>query len=153
MNIRNWNFNLFNVVSGAALVVLAMTISTQLASGQPQPLSFEQLHAITGGGDCETCTVRTTTCKTANLTTCKKETPTSQKYSKVVWTGQDEKHVNTGQASGRVDYEANTPDTCFTQWSDCDKVNGSCVNCETTSTSTDVNTKCLLVDSDLCPAS
>lgn len=152
MKIRNWNFNLFNFVSGATLVMLAMAISTQLASGQPRPLSLNQLQAVTGGGDCEGCRNNEDICRTEDETTCN-AAATAGEFKKKVWTGQDAREEVTDAESGVMDAEASDPDTCVETWTGCDKVNGSCVNCESTSTTTDVNTKCILKDSTTCPAS
>lgn len=152
MKIRNWNFNLFNVVGGAVLAMLIMTIGTQLASGSPQPLSPNQLQAVTGGGECEDCRTDDSACKTQGDTTCK-ISGSGGGYVKRVWTGQDIVLVDTDLDSGYVDVDADTPENCYERWSGCDKVNGSCVNCDTTSTTGKVNSNCRFQDPTECPAS
>lgn len=152
MRVRNWSSKLFKVV-GAVLVVCTITVGAQLASGHPQPLSVDQLQAVTGGGDCEKCKSDENYCKEANVTTCTASGQTQGKYIKRAWTGQDQVTVLTGQDSGVVDKEATTPESCYTQWSNCDKQNGSCINCNTTSTGLTVNSICHNADGTTCPGS
>lgn len=149
MRVRN--SNLFNVV-GAVLVISTITIGTQLANGNPQPLSVDQLQAVTGGGECEDCRTDDTFCKTQGDTTCK-ASGSGGGHVKRVYTGQDATFVDTGKDSGLIDVDADTPETCYERWSGCDKVNGSCVNCDTTSTTGKVNSNCTAVDPRECPAS
>lgn len=151
MRVRNWGFNLLSVV-GAVLFISTITIGAQLANGSPQPLTFDQLQAVTGGGDCENCGLNTTVCKTENEETCK-PTETAGEYGKRVWTGQDEVTEKSGLDSGVMDAAPNTPEKCFEIWTGCDKQNGSCVNCDSTSTTGTVNSNCHFDDASTCPAS
>lgn len=151
MRVRNWGFNLFNVV-GVVLFISTVTVGAQLANGQPQPLSSDKMQSVTGGGDCESCKSNETVCRNANDETCTAAS-TAGKYQKIVYTGQDAQIEKTDLASGVVDAEPNTPEKCSEKWTDCDKQNGSCVNCETSSTTTTVNSNCHANDPTQCPAS
>ncbi|QDU08739.1 hypothetical protein [Gimesia aquarii] len=151
MRAQTLSSNLFKSL-GTAMVVGTIAITAQMVNGQPQPLSLDQLQAVTGGGDCEGCKSNETVCRNANDETC---TPasTAGKFQKIVYTGQDAQVEVTDKDSGIEDAVANTPEDCNEKWTGCDKVNGSCVNCETTSTSSTVNSNCHANDPTACPAS